>query len=182
MILRWLLLIAGTGFLFGCASSAKVQTDFNPSADFSNYRSFSFISDKPLLVTAAGVSPLLQGRLINATRGELASKGYRFVANPEAADFVVSFTMGARDKIKVTSYPTPYRGYGSWGWGVGYYNDVDVHNYTEGTLSIDIFDVKRRNPVWHGWAVKTISTSDRRNPTPVINEIVAAIFTEFPAL
>ncbi len=179
VILRWVLLVAGAGFLIGCASSAKVQTDFNPSADFSNYRSFSFISDKPLLVTVVGVSPLLQERLINATRVELTSKGYRFVADPEAADFVVSFTMGARDKIKVTSYPTRYRG--QWGWGTGYYNEVDVRSYTEGTLAIDVFDVKRRSPVWHGWGVKTISTQDRRNPTPVIKEIVAAIFAEFPA-
>ncbi|MCZ6855540.1 MAG: DUF4136 domain-containing protein [Gammaproteobacteria bacterium] len=181
MVLRWVLFVAGAGFLFGCASSARVQTDFNPSADFSTYRSFSFISDKPLLVASIGLSPLLEGRLINATRGELTSKGYRFVANREMADFVVSFTMGARDKIRVTSYPSNYRGYNQWGWGTSYYNEVNVRNYTEGTLSIDVFDVKRRNPVWHGWAVKTISTQDRRNPTPVINEVVAAIFADFPA-
>ena len=181
MIVRWVLIVAGAGLLFGCASLAKVQTDFNPSADFSSYRSFSFISDKPLLVSTIGISPLLEGRLMNATRGQLISKGYRFVDNREMADFVVSFTVGARDKIQVTSYPASYRGYNQWGWGTGYYNEVNVRNYTEGTLSIDIFEVNRRSPVWHGWAVKTISSSDRRNPTPVINEIVAAIFADYPA-
>jgi len=177
-----MLLVAGAWFLCGCASSARVQTDFNPSTDFSSFGSFSFISDKPLLVATIGISPLLEGRLINATRRELTSKGYRFVANRETADIVVSFTMGARDKIKVTSYPVNYRGYNQWRWGTGYYEQVDVRNYTEGTLSIDIFDVKRGSPVWHGWAVKTISSQDRRNPTPVINEIVAAIFADFPAV
>ena len=156
-----------------------MQSDFNQSADFSSYRSFSFISDKPLLEAVIGVSPLMEGQLINAARNELTSKGYRFTADPEAADFVVSFTMSARDKLKITSYPAKYRS--PRGRGTSYDNDVDVRNYIEGTLAIIIFDAERRSPVWHGWATKTISTQDRRNPTPVIDKVVAAILAEFPA-
>ncbi len=165
--------------LFGCTTSINVQSDFNQSADFSSYRSFSFISDKPLLEAVIGVSPLLEGLLIKAARNELTSKGYRFAADSETADFVVSFTMSARDKIKITSYPAKYRS--PRRRETSYYNDVDVRNYIEGTLAIVIFDVERRSPVWHGWAMKTISAQDRRNPTPVIDKVVAAILAEFPA-
>ena len=164
----------------GC-SSTRVNSDFNESADFSSYRTWAFMSETPLLIAeAASVNPLVQGRVMNATRAALTAKGYAFVENRQRADFVVSFTLGARDKIRVTSYPTAYRSPGRWGWGAAYHSDVDVRKYVEGTLAIDVFDVKQKRPVWHGWAVRTISAADRRNPAPVINETVAAILDEFP--
>ena len=80
----------------------------------------------------------------------------------------------------MTSYPSTYRGVYRGGWGAPYHSEVDVRNYTEGVLAIDLFDVARRAPVWHGWAVKSITASERENPEPLINEIVAAILEEFP--
>ena len=110
---------------------------------------------------------------MNAAQAALIAKGFTFVEDRKDADFVVSFTMGARDKIRVNNYPVHYRGPTPWEWGAPYHTEVDVRNYTEGTLAIDIFDVQARSPVWHGWAVRTISTADRRNPTPIINDVVA---------
>ena len=167
--------------LNAACSSITTESDYRADADFSTYKTFAFISDKPLLMAqTAPVSPLFEGRAMTAARDELTNKGFQFVENREQADFVVSFTLGARDKIRVTNYPSSYRGPGGWTWGAPYHNDVDVRNYTEGTLAIDIFDVGERSPVWHGWAVKTISTGDRRNPTPVINEVIKAILADFP--
>ncbi len=164
----------------GCASKATVQSDFDAGTDFSSYRTYSFISDKPLISAAPGVSPLLQGRLIAATQRGLDAKGYRYIDNREQADFVISFTVGARDKIRVNSYPSTYRGAYMGGWAAPYHSEVDVRNYTEGTLAIDAFDVAERKPVWHGWAVKSITMSERQNPEPLINDIVDAILKEFP--
>lgn len=166
----------------GC-SSISVESDFSEQVDFSTYKTFAFISDKPLLMAqTTPVNPLFEGRTMAAVKAELIAKGFEFSDNRESADFVVSFTLGARDKIRVNSYPDSYRGVGAgrWGWGAPYHTEVDVRNYTEGTLAIDLFDVRERAPVWHGWAVKTISSADRRNPTPVINEVIAAILAEFP--
>lgn len=158
-----------------------VESDFSKDANFAGYKTFAFISDKPLLMAqTAPVSPLFEGRAMNAAQDALTNKGFEFVDNRENADFVVSFTMGARDKIRVTNYPSTYRGPTAWQWGAPYHSEVDVRNYTEGTLAIDIFDVKDRSPVWHGWAVRTISAADRRNPTPIINDVVAAILADFP--
>jgi uncharacterized protein YceK len=170
-----------TGALLSGCSSVSVQSDFNSSVDFSKYRTFSYISSKPLLVTdVAGASPLLEGRLMNFTRAELAAKGYRYTDDRDAADFVISFTLGARDKIRVTSYPTTYRGAYYGGWAAPYHSEVDVRNYTEGTLAIDLFEVKSRSPVWHGWAVKSITAQDRANPEPILKEIVSSILEQFP--
>jgi hypothetical protein len=178
---RFALMAGLVGSLVGCATPVQVQSDFDVSADFSRYQTFNFISDNPLLVaTVEPVSPLLQGRLVDATRRGLTSKGYRYVADREQADFVVSFTLGQRDKIRVDSYPSNYGAPGAWRWGASYHTEVNVRTYTQGTLAIDIFEVKRRSPVWHGWGVKTISSQDRQNPTPLINEVVTSILAEFP--
>ncbi len=166
----------------GC-SSLDVHTDFTESFDFSTYRSFSFISDKPLLFSeTAPVHPLFEERLVGATKDALELKGYQFVEDREQADFVVSFAVGARDKLQVSS-STTYRGFSP---GVGredrYDEKVEVRNYAEGTLAIDLFDVAQRNAVWHGWVTRTISLQDRRNSASLIGETVAAILADFPPL
>lgn len=165
-----------------CAcSSLTVESDFNAVTDFSSYKSFAFISDTPLLTAQkARISPLFEGRVMRAVEDALSAKGFEFVDDRMNADFAVSFSIGARDELRVTSYPSQYRSPAAWTWGAPYHTEVDVRNYTEGTLAIDIFDVESREPVWHGWAVKTISTADRRNPTPVINDAVEAILEDFP--
>ena len=161
----------------GC-TSYSISTDYSPQADFSNYRTFGFMPGRTLLVaTTQPVSPLILENLKYATRQALEAKMLRHTDDPEQADFVISFTLGSRDKISVTSYPTAYRG--SWGWGGVYHQNVDVRDYTEGMLAIDVFDVKGRQPVWHGVAKKNIQASDRGN-RELLNEIVAAILAEFP--
>jgi hypothetical protein len=164
--------------LAGC-STVSVNSDYDRGTDFSQYRTFSFISDSPLLMSETlPVSPLFEGRAIRAIQTALVAKGYRYVDDRAQADFVVSFTLGARDQIRVTSYPSTYRG--NWRWGGVYHQDVDVRNYTEGTLAIDLFDVEDKSPFWHGWAVKSITRSDYSNPTPVINKVVESILADFP--
>jgi hypothetical protein len=45
---------------------------------------------------------------------------------------------------------------------------------------VDIFDNKSGKPVWHGWAEKTVTDSDRSNPGPAIKTGVGGIFESFP--
>lgn len=172
--------------LSGCATTTKGSADYDPSVNFANYHTFAWISQHPMIVaTAQGqqISPLAEGRIMRAIADSLTSKGYRLLDTPDNADFVVSFTVGARDNIQVTSYPVAYRGfYGRAGyWGGAYWgSDVDVQKFTEGRLAIDIFDRKEHRPIWHGWATKKITPKTQENPEPVINEVVAAILAKFP--
>jgi hypothetical protein len=172
-------LVVAAVLLAGCATTFDVTTDHNPGAPFAAYKTFAYMPGQTLIVASSeAVSPLLPGRLMDAATTVLVAQGFRRHSDPEQADFVMSFTLGARDQIRVDSYPASYRG--TWGWGTRYYQEVDVRVYTKGTLAIDVFDVRSRQPVWHGRTSKTITSSDRKNPTPVINEIVAAILAEFP--
>ena len=167
----------------GCAT-IQTGSHFDETTDFSAYRSFSWIDKDPYITGDAVtlVSPLAQEQIKNAIRRELERNGYSFTDDRGKADFVVSFTVGAREKIRVESYPAQYRGY--WGWhvpySVYYYREVQTHSYTRGTLGVDIFDNASGKPVWHGWAEKTVTESDRRDPSASITEGVARLFQNFP--
>lgn len=170
----------------GC-TTIRSGAHLDEAADFKDYRRFSWIADDPLIVGAGQalpVSPLARKKIEDAILAELTEHGFVFVADREAADFVVSYTVGARDRIDATSYPVGYRG--AWGWHLygRYYVGAEVvhRTYTEGTLGIDVFDGKSRQPVWHGWATKTITRSDRDDPTASIRKAVSAIFARFPPI
>jgi hypothetical protein len=172
----------------GCSSTPPV-IDYDRSVNFSGYKTYAFISDHPMIRAEGSPpgSPLLEGRLMRLTEDNLNAKGFVLIADPEAADFAVGFTVGARDKIKVNSYPEPYRPYyGGWGWGGAYYgagyggSNVDVQQYVEGTLALDIYDVSEHKPAWHGVATKRITDSMRRKPDESLKEFVDEILAGFP--
>ncbi|MEM1401768.1 MAG: DUF4136 domain-containing protein [Pseudomonadota bacterium] len=186
MSLRHLLTLGGLVTLLAACSSNPPVIDYDSSIDFSGYKSYAFISEHPLMRAPGSPpgSPLLEGKLIRATDMVLQAKGMTKVDDPEGADFAIGFTVGSRDKIRVNSYPEPYRPYyGTWGWGGPYYagsNNVDVQQYTEGTLAIDIYDVNEHKPAWHGTATKRITDSMRRNPDESVNGFVTEILSGFP--
>ncbi|MCB1662681.1 MAG: DUF4136 domain-containing protein [Pseudomonadales bacterium] len=165
-------------FLSGCAT-IKSGSHQDESVSFTDYRTFSWIADNPLILgvgESSSVSPLTLRKISEAIKNELIVKGFVFTENQHAADFVLSFTVGTREKINASSYPSPYSG--AWGWHY-YETDVVHRTYTEGTLSVDIFDGKTKQPVWHGWATKIILTPDREDPSALIKEAVTAIFNKF---
>lgn len=177
--------------LSACASTFEATYDHDSSNDFSNYQTFAWLSKNPMKVSTSmpSVNPLLEPRIMSALEKALVAKGYKWVADAKSADFVLSFTVGSRDEIKVDSYPSMSAGYGRaypghWGWGGAYYGygttETSVRQYTKGMLAVDVFDVKDRRPVWHGVASKTINDSDRDNIEATVQAAVDAIIAGFP--
>lgn len=168
------------------AACATIETGshYDETADFGAYESFSWIADDPHIGPEGdlAVSPLTHSKIQQAIREQLEIQGYTFTEDRAAADFVVSYTVGSREKIRTSSYPVAYRG--AWGWhvyGSRYYvHEYVEHSYTKGTLSVDVFDNETKKPVWHGWAEKTITESDRRDPTRTIRDSVTRLFESFP--
>ena len=165
----------------GCVTM-EAGSDFYQEADFSDYRTFAWVSDSPLIQSESqrvAVSPLDIRRIREAVERELGGKGFALVEGPEAADFALSFTVGARDMISMNDYPEAYRG--SWRWGAPYYwPNVDIYMYTEGMLAIDVFDRTTGQPVWHGWARKQIVSADIEDPQTAIDNAVREILSDFP--
>jgi len=170
-------------FLAACAT-ISTGSHYDETTNFGAYQTFSWIDDAPYISDDSTVrlSPLTQSKIQQAIQTQLESKGYSFIEDRNSADFVIAYTVGTREKISVTSYPVGF--HGSWGWHVHgsyyYVREYSEHRYTEGTLGVDIFDGKSSKPVWHGWAEKSITESDREDPSSVIKEGVAKLFQSFP--
>jgi len=175
------------GILLACFAAVACVTmsagsDYYAAADFSEYRSYAWMAASPLIQSRSNrveVSPLHVRRIREAIERAMAAKGFELAATRDAADFAISFTVGARDMIEIDDYPLVYRR--RWRWGPPYfYPNVDVAMYTEGMLAIDVFDNATREPVWHGWARKRIVGADVRDPESAIDAAVAAILADFP--
>ena len=176
--------------LLGACGGApfKTEMDYDHSVTFNNMRTWAWISQNPMITPdpSASDNPLWENRLMRLVEAEMAAKGFRLVSDPQAADLVIAFTLGRRDKIKVNSYPSSYqmgyghRGYG--GWGTAYYGtETTVRNYTEGTVAFDIFDGKTHRPVWHGRAFGNVKESrTQEEKMQLARDVVRAVFDQFP--
>lgn len=184
-------MVLAFALLGACATTFKATYDHDVDHDFSNYHTFAWLSKNPMKVSQSITTPnpLLEPRIMSALEKALVAKGYKWVADRKSADFVISFTVGSREEIKVDSYPSMSAGVGMgyprhWGWGGAYYGyattETSVRQYTKGILAVDIFDVKDRRPVWHGVASKTVNESDRENMDETIKAAVDAILAGFP--
>jgi hypothetical protein len=168
--------------ILSACSTLRVGSDHDSTASFGTYKSFALMQ-RP----HNGVSnPLVPVRVSDAIKADLLSKGFVQASDPSTADFTVDFTVGVHERTDVNTYPDPYAGPGwGWGrrgwWGGSYWgNDVDVRQYREGTLSIDVFDAHSHRPVWHGWAKKELTRSDIENSTQTIQTAVDSILAKFP--
>ena len=186
---RLLLLSCAFGCMaLACANPIRTSFDLDPSADFSQFRTFAWIGPAPLARAKQGsgaqsfVSALDDQRLRRAVDRDLQAKGYTLVQNIDEADLVVAYSVGSEEKVRVhhtpasiRTYPFPSRyHYGRWYMG----STVRVQQYTQGTLSIEVYERKTEQAVWVGWASKRLSRSD--DSQRLINEAVSKILVQFP--
>ena len=85
---------------------------------------------------------------------------------------------------KVSSFAVTSRGrplawdktdYDTWGrWGM----QTDVYQYTEGKISVDVFDTKTKQALWHGSANAQIDPN-KSNPA-LIDQAVTGVMAKFP--
>lgn len=178
--------------LAGCASHFEATFDHDESNDFSNYKTFAWVSEHPMKVgnVKRTPDPLLEQEIMVTIESGLGEKGYRLISDLDSADFALALTLGSREEIKANAYPTMsigYSGYGyptHWGgWGSPYYGmstAPTVRQYDKGMLAMDVFDVEERRPVWHGVATKSINESDLKDIDGTIQAAVDAILEGFP--
>jgi len=175
-----------------CSSTydAKVDFDKNTNVDTINYKTFAWLTSGKIMAPAEDINPVMKLRVDEEIEQAFIAKGYQLVTNAEEADFAISYTVGNRDKIKVSSYPSSYNS--SFGWGRGYYGgyyggmygsnmgtETRVRQYTEGKLAIDVYDVKSHQPAWHGWATKRLTSDDKEAPSSMIKDVVNEVVTQF---
>jgi hypothetical protein len=168
----------------GCASGPRVRAERDKTVDFSQYRTFAFA--EPLGTDQAIVSQYLKA----ATRRELEARGLRLVeAGPQ---LLVNFNGKLSEKFRTTTVPSSAITFGFghggyYGYRTGIYTtwplyapETRVDAYTEGTLNVDIIDAAKKQMIWEGVAVGRVTDETMENLQPKINEVVTAIFVNYP--
>lgn len=169
--LAWAFLgAAGAVVLAACATKAEISSDYDRSANFAAYRTFTLTQREHQGMP----NPLVAVRVEEDITEALLRRGYTLAADPQSADFVVDFTIGAQDRMDVHSYPGPFPGGPFWG------SNIDVRQYSEGTLTIDIFDQHTHHPVWHAAAQKELTRKDLEEPAGPVSEAVSSVLAKFP--
>jgi hypothetical protein len=143
------------------AARPQITTDAAPGANFTGYKTFAWVN----LTPAAGMDPVAFDRIRMGIEGALTGKGYQKAAG-DAGDLSLILSTGAREKTEVNSF-------GRFGL------QTDVYQYTQGTLALDAFDTKTKQPVWHGQATETINPG-KSNPK-AIDDGVSKLMAKFPA-
>jgi len=170
---RVYLLAVAVLFLTAC-STVSVTTDFDHSASFSQYRTYTLAPGTEKI----GLSPSSETALREALRAGLARHGVSETS--ENADLHVVRHISAQEKVRVyqSSAGVPYR-YGRYGmWAGAPYGYTDVSQYTEGTLILDFVDAKTQKLVFRGIGTGTVS--DPETNAARIKEVVEKIVQDFP--
>ncbi|MDT8408718.1 MAG: DUF4136 domain-containing protein [Wenzhouxiangellaceae bacterium] len=183
------LLIAAGLALGGCATSPDVRTDYNPETDFTEYETFSWVSE--LGTDRAGYSTLTTKHFKDAVRREMEALGYTYTErNP---DLLVNFFASIHERTETYTRPHPTFGAGYYGYRYGLYTAwpyygygfgpnyrVDTVHYKVGTANIDLIDAERRELVWEGIAEGRLTPKELEQPGQAIADTVHDIFEEFP--
>ena len=165
----------------GCSSGPRIITNSDPTADWSQYRTFGFF--EPLGTDRYSIRSITSNQLIESATREMQSAGFTFAeSNP---DLLINFVLSTRETLQTrpTTSASIHHGrgrYGTWsGWTAGM-STTEVVQRTEGTLGVDIVDRVRSRLVWEGAATKRVTDSTRRNQEQVLDEAIAEIFARFP--
>jgi len=182
MNIRFLIACLALGLLAaGGCTGPKVITDFDPSAEFSAFRTFAFTG-----LTARGDevgvldNSLLRKRIEAMVDRQLTAKGLRQVGVEDPSDLLVYLFVGVKDKQRIESTGMAGVGFGGRGRGAGFSGGgVTTYEYEEGTLIVDLTESSKKELVWRATIRGVLGDSVEKN-SEMVNKGVAKAFENYP--
>ena len=171
--------------LSACSSGLQVRSDIDPTADFSQFRTYNFFA--PMGIEGGYNSPIFGEHFRAAIGGELARRQYQTADTP---DLLINVTIRADDKVRMRSYSRPYMTGGYYGrpGGASYGSAVGVGVSVGGGASvksqasvfIDFVDFENHKVVWQGVAVVDVNDKVALQLRDAIFTAVNKVMTEYP--
>ena len=164
-------------------SSLKTSYDYDSQTDFATYKTYAFTENSLNLP----IQQLNRDRLIAAIDKELTAKGLTKSEDPDVLIDIHIKAEQKRDATATTTGPGMYGGYGygspwRYGYGAGFSTThIDVNEYVEGTMFINMVDKDADKLVWQGRGTKTLDENafpEKKENN--INNGVKAIFEKYP--
>lgn len=161
--------------LFSC-NSVKVTSDYDSKVNFKSYKTFAFYKPE---IDRAKISDLDKKRILRAIELALLEKGF---TKSNAPDMLVGIFAKSRQKVNINQNQNN-QGFG-WRWNPwmmnGLNSNIQVSQYSEGTLFIDFIDTTKKELIWQGVGSGALKTQNREKKEIRIKEFVAEIMTQFP--
>lgn len=156
-------------------SSVTVYSDYDKTVDFAPYKTYAYF--KPG-IDKVEISDLDKRRILRAIDDQMQAKGFTKSDNP---DLLINIFTKSREQVDVNQFSAGW-GYG-WGWGwnpyMMYGNQTTVSTSTEGTLYIDLIDAKKKEMIWQGEGIGTLTRNiDKKDEK--IAEFVGKILAQYP--
>jgi Domain of unknown function (DUF4136) len=182
---KFVMIAVSIVLLASCASKPKIQSDYDHTIDFSQYKTYNYFT--PMGIENPNYSSIYGSIFRSAISREMESRGYKLSDNP---DLMINVSGRLQDKTKVTTTSDPYMGggyygyrrgsYGAWG-GYGYGTSTHVSNYTEGTVNVDMVDRAAKRMVWEGVAVGRVNEKKSNDETRAgIYSGIQEMFAAYP--
>jgi hypothetical protein len=184
-LFRTIATLTAVTLITACASSTKIQSDYDHSIDFSQYKTYGYYS--PMGIENPNYSSLLGQMFRSAIDAQMKPRGYVISNNP---DILINVSARLEDKTKVTTMSDPHMGGGYYGYrggmydpwgGYGYGTSTHVSQYTEGTINVDMVDVKQKRMIWEGIAIGRVDEKEKNDELRSdIMTGVAEMFENYP--
>lgn len=159
----------------GC-SSIEVSENYDTSYDFTKLKTYDWIPVKNK------INKLVVKQIKNELKNQLAAKGFK--ANASNPDFLIALHGGTEEKVSIhsTNYGYTYgRWYGGRHGATYYTGGVEVYEYKEGTLILDIIDAKTKEVIFQSTTITTLSrnmTMEKRQKK--IKKVIEKAIKAFP--
>lgn len=160
--------------LLGCGPTSQVFTDYDRTANLEAYKTFGWLASTSIEGRNNPIyyNELNDKRIKTAVANQLESRNYKFSEEPE---MLIHYHIVIDDKAVVRTDPYGYY-YGPY-W---MRTEVNVYEYREGTLIIDLMDADTNSLVWRGWITSFLKNSDPSKMEESIDRAVRMIFAEYP--
>ena len=159
--------------------TAKTTIDFDPSIDFSKFKTFAYIGGVENLVSIQMNPDLINIRFHHMVVRELEKKGLHEVNLGQNPDLIVRYWANPETQVDVAVMGNwgPYGPYIGKEWG-SVYNAVSSSSHHLGTFILDLIDPKAKALVWRVYLVRKMSDPDK-DPKKAEDEFTDS-FKSFP--
>lgn len=156
-------------------SAVRVNADFDKNVNFAPYKTYAFYKSG---IDKAEISDLDKKRILRSIDEEMTAKGF---TKSETPDLLINIFTKEREQVNVNQFNSGW-GYGwgfgwnPWMWGGGYNN---ISTSSEGTLTIDLIDAKKKEMIWQGEGVGYLTQNTHRKDEN-IKGFVTKIMSQYP--
>jgi opacity protein-like surface antigen len=158
------------GLTFTVASAQDVYVNSSPSATFSQYHTYAWGQQQnPNQIGNSFLAQEAQTQINN----QLQSKGLKLVQETENPDLIVVGSGGMKTQ-------TSYNAWGMRGIGGGM-GGITPEQSVNGTLIVDIYDVKAKQLVWRGVAQGTLNQKNSQKNMQLVDKAVSKMFKKYPS-